>query len=69
MMHVTKTVIYQKYLGIGLKELGIGLFMGMAMISGTWVGKKVIEKMSKEKFTLFVEVLLGLIGLQMLIWG
>ncbi|KXG74677.1 TSUP family transporter [Thermotalea metallivorans] len=68
-MHISKTIVYQKYLGIGLYALGIGLFMGVAMIAGTWTGKKVIEKMPKEKFVKFVGVLLAVIGLQMLILG
>ena len=68
-MHISKTVIYQKYLGIGPYVLGIGLFMGIAMIVGTWAGKKVIEKMPKEKFVNFVGVLLIFIGLQIMIWG
>ncbi|MFZ5753556.1 MAG: TSUP family transporter [Bacillota bacterium] len=68
-MHISKTIVYQKYLGIGLYALGIGLFMGVAMIAGTWAGKKVIDKMSIEKFVKFVGVLLAVIGLQMLIFG
>lgn len=68
-MHISKTVVYQKYLGVGLYALGIGLFMGVAMIAGTWAGKKVIDKMSKEKFVKFVGILLLVIGLQMLIFG
>lgn len=68
-MHISKTIVYQKYLGIGVKELGIGLFMGSAMIIGTWAGKKVINKMPKEKFAKFVGILLCLVGLQMLIFG
>ena len=68
-MHASKTIVYQKYLGIGLYELGIGLFMGIAMVIGAWVGKKVIVKMPKEKFVKFVSVLLLIIGVQMLIFG
>ena len=68
-MHISKTIVYGKYLGIGLNELGLGLFMGFAMILGTWVGKKVIYKMPKEKFVRFVGILLSCIGLQMLIFG
>jgi len=68
-MHISKTIVYQKYLGIGLYALGLGLFMGVAMIAGTWAGKKVIDKMSIEKFVKFVGVLLAVIGLQMLIFG
>ncbi|NPV89555.1 MAG: sulfite exporter TauE/SafE family protein [Firmicutes bacterium] len=68
-MHIAKTFIYQKYLGIGLKGLEIGLFLGVAMISGTWAGKKVIDKLPKEKFVKFVGVLLVVVGLQMIIMG
>lgn len=68
-MHITKTIIYQKYLGIGLDALYLGLFMGAAMIIGTWIGKKTIERMPKEKFINFVGILLVIIGLQMIIVG
>jgi len=68
-MHVTKIVIYQKYLDIGLRGLEIGLFIGIAMILGTWVGKKIIEKLPRVIFVKFVGILLLLIGLQMMIWG
>lgn len=68
-MHISKTVVYQKYLGMGLYSLSVGLFMGVAMIAGTWAGKKVIDKMSKDKFIKFVGLLLTVIGLQMLIFG
>ncbi len=68
-MHITKTIIYQKYLGIGLNAILIGLFMGFAMIIGTWVGKKIIDRMPKEKFVKFVGILMAIIGLQMLIFG
>ncbi|GKU24130.1 sulfite exporter TauE/SafE family protein [Clostridium folliculivorans] len=66
-MHITKTIVYQKYLGIGLQALGTGLFMGLAMIFGTWTGKKTIEKMPKELFIKLVGILLIIMGLQMVI--
>lgn len=68
-MHISKTIVYQKYIGIELYAMGIGLFMGVAMIAGTWAGKKVIDKMPKEVFVKFVGILLSVIGLQMLIFG
>lgn len=68
-MHIVKTMVYQKYIGIGIKEIAIGLFMGTAMVLGTWAGKKFIENMPKEKFARFVGVILCLVGLQMIIFG
>lgn len=45
-MHITKTIVYQKYIGIDLNSLAVGLFMGIAMITGTWPGKKIIGKLN-----------------------
>lgn len=68
-MHVAKTMVYQKYLGISLYTLSIGLFMGLAMIPGTWVGRKMIGRMSKENFAHLIGVLITIIGVQMLFFG
>jgi uncharacterized membrane protein YfcA len=65
-MHISKTIIYQKYSLIGLNELAYGLVCGTAMILGSYTGKKMIERLSKEKFIVLVEILLVLSGLQMM---
>lgn len=68
-MHLSKSIVYQKYLDIGLNAVWIGLFMGGAMIGGTWVGKRIIEKLPKETFRKFVGILLAAVGLEMMILG
>lgn len=64
-MHVTKTIVYQKYLDIGLPALSIGLLMGFYMVLGTWIGMRILEKIPRDKFNKFVGALLRIIGLQM----
>jgi uncharacterized membrane protein YfcA len=66
-MHITKTVVYQKYALIGKIELLYGLLIGVAMILGSWTGKKIIEKLPKNIFTLVVEILLIISGLQLIL--
>lgn len=66
-MHLTKTFVYNKYSLIGLTELYYGLFIGVAMILGSWTGKRIIEKLSRDKFLLLVEILLIIMAIQ-LIW-
>ncbi|MFN3561287.1 MAG: sulfite exporter TauE/SafE family protein [Chloroherpetonaceae bacterium] len=66
-IHLTKTIIYNAFALINWTELYYGLFIGGAMILGSWTGRKIIEKLSREKFILLVEVLLIISGLQ-LIW-
>lgn len=68
-MHLTKTIVYNKYTLIGQTEFYYGLFIGIAMILGSWAGKKIIEKLSKDKFIILVEILLLISGLQMIITG
>lgn len=68
-MHITKTIVYQRYLGIGSSALWIGLFIGISMVLGTWAGMKIIGKIPQEDFNKFVGLLLCLIGLQMLLFG
>lgn len=68
-MHLTKMFVYNKYSLIGQTELYYGLFIGVAMILGSWAGKKIIEKLSREKFIILVEILLIISGLQMIITG
>jgi len=66
-MHITKTIVYQKYALIGTKELGYGLVCGVAMIIGSYTGKKLIAHLSKDKFQIVVDILLVLSGFQMII--
>ncbi|MCA1927382.1 MAG: sulfite exporter TauE/SafE family protein [Calditerrivibrio sp.] len=66
-IHITKISVYRKYSLIGEVELYYGLFIGMAMVCGSWVGKKIITKMSKDKFLLIVDILLIISGFQLII--
>lgn len=65
-MHLTKTIVYQKYALIGIQELGYGLLLGVAMILGSWTGKRIIEKLSRDKFILLVEILLLVSAIQLM---
>lgn len=68
-MHLTKTLVYNRYALIGQTEVFYGLFIGMAMILGSWFGKKIIEKLSREIFVAIVEILLIVSGAQMIVSG
>jgi uncharacterized membrane protein YfcA len=68
-MHLTKVMVYQSSLDLGAYALLIGLFMGLAMIMGTWVGRKIITILPKGKFVNLVGVLLIVVGAQMALFG
>ena len=68
-MHVIKTVVYQRSLTLSREMWLLALLLGVAMIAGTWVSKRVIERMKPEKFRAFVAVLLVILALQMLFFA
>lgn len=68
-MHILKTVIYSKLVGLDLSALLTGLAMGAAMIAGTFAANRVIKKMEKGKFQTYVAVLLCVVGIYMLMFG
>lgn len=68
-MHGVKTVVYQHYIVLNREFWFLALFMGFAMVLGTWSAKRVIERMPRELFQRFVAILLVVIAGYMLIHG
>lgn len=45
-----------------------GLYIGVVMIGGAWLGRRLIDRMSEKTFLRIIEVLLIVFGLQFLLW-
>lgn len=68
-MHLLKTAIYSKYVGIDTTALLTGLAMGAAMLAGTFAAIRIIRGMEKCKFQKYVALLLCVVGAYMLLFG
>jgi len=68
-MHGVKTLIYQRSLHLDARFWELAFVLGLAMIAGTWIGKRFIERMTPERFQRFVLGLLVTIALYMVIAG
>ncbi|MCS7078226.1 MAG: sulfite exporter TauE/SafE family protein [Bacteroidia bacterium] len=66
-MHAVKTVVYQRWLDINAVDVFVGVFMGVIMILGSWVGKQLLQKLEKKYFILLVEFLLIVSGVQFIL--
>lgn len=66
-IHLTKTAMYQKYALVGAKELALGLFLGAAMVLGSWTGRRLIEWLPRKRFAVVVEVLLLVSAAQLIL--
>ncbi len=68
-MHIVKSLVYGKYAVLNITILVKGIAVGTAMSVGSYLGKRVINKMTDKTFFLVVEVLLVVAGVLMIIQG
>lgn len=68
-MHILKTIIYSKLVGIDTTAALTGVAMGAAMLAGTFAANRIIRSMEKGVFMKYVAVMLCVVGAYMLIFG
>jgi len=68
-MHAAKSITYNRLHVLNSRELAAGIGFGLVMSVGSYVAKKILEKMSRQTFLILVEVLLVVIGVYMLASG
>lgn len=57
-MHLTKTVVYQKYALLSLQDALTGVVVGSAMVLGSWTARRFIKQISGKTFGCIVDLLL-----------
>lgn len=62
-MHITKGIVYSKYALLSWDTVAIGLAMGVVMIFGSFIGKKIIDRLPKVWFTYIVEAVVLITGI------
>lgn len=68
-MHVTKLVAYGGMSVLTLNGVIAGLALGPIMIFGSFVGKKILDRIPERLFVLLIEATLIIAGLGFLIYG
>ena len=68
-MHVTKLVAYRKMDILSLPAVSAGLMLGPIMVAGSFVGKKVVNKIPERLFVVIIESVMAIAGLLFLIRG
>lgn len=64
-MHVTKAVVYSRFTLLNPRDAALGVLLGSAMVLGSWMGRRIIEQLSRAWFSRLVELLLVVSGLFM----
>jgi uncharacterized membrane protein YfcA len=66
-MHVTRGAVLAGYRLLTGEVVLIGLVLGSVMFAGSWIGRRLLDRMSDRVFLAVIEVLLVGMGLQMLL--
>ena len=68
-MHVAKLVAYGTAALLTAATVGIGLAMAPAMIAGSLIGKRIVDRLPERVFVAIIEVVLVVAGLVFLVGG
>lgn len=68
-MHVVKLAIYGGYALIGVQSILTGVAIGAVTVLGSYLGKRILDRLPERAFEWIVEGLLVVTGLQFLIFG
>jgi len=68
-MHVTKLVAYRRVSILSFDSMVIGLLLGCVMIPGSYLGKKILDRLPERLFILLIETTLLVAGIGFLIHG
>lgn len=68
-MHATKLLVYRHFVPFDAMAWRLAALLSGAMVLGTWVGKKTVERLSVERFRMVVGGLLVALALQMIVFG
>lgn len=68
-MHVTRGVVFARYSLLTWQTAAVGVALGSTMFVGSWVGRRLLDRMSDRVFLLIIEVVLVAAGLQFLFFS
>lgn len=66
-VHVTKAAVYGRFALIDAETLARGLFIGLGLLAGAWLGKRIVLRLEAPAFVRLVEALLAASALWMIL--
>jgi hypothetical protein len=67
-MHLTRGATLARYRLVTTDVIVIGLVLGVVMVAGSWIGRRLLDRMSDRAFLAVIEALLVVMGLQFLLF-
>ena len=67
-MHLTRGIVLARYALVTWETIGIGCALGGTMFAGSWLGRRLLDRMSDRLFLRIIEALLVVMGLHFLLF-
>jgi uncharacterized membrane protein YfcA len=67
-MHVTRGGVFARYSLLTTDALVIGAVLGGTMFLGSWIARRLVDRLSERLFLWLVETMLVVVGLQFLLF-
>jgi len=67
-MHLARGATLARYALLSWQTLGVGVVLGATMFAGTWLSRRLLDRMSDRVFLGIIEALLVAMGLQSLLF-
>lgn len=65
-IHLVKSTVYGRFALLDMPAFFAGIALGLALVTGSWLGKRIVNRIDAAAFTRIVEMLLLLAGSAML---
>ena len=67
-MHLARGAALARYALLTWEALAVGAVLGATMFAGSWLGRRLLDRMSDRLFLRIIEVLLVVMGLHSLLF-
>jgi hypothetical protein len=67
-MHLTRGAVLARYSLLTWDTVAVGCVLGGTMFAGSWLGRRLLDRMSDRVFLRVIEALLVVMGLQFLVF-
>jgi uncharacterized membrane protein YfcA len=68
-MHVTKLGVYGGTSLLTIKSIVVGVTLGVVLVVGSYLGKRLVDRVSERVFATLIELTLVVAGLYFLVSG
>jgi len=66
-MHLVKTVVYGAANVMAIRTVGLGLLLGLVLLVGAYIGKRIVDRTPERVFIVLVEVALVIAGARLIL--